>query len=58
MTTTFYHMNQKWLINGKTVEIIGFIYEMGEVVEYQLLIENVKYKCGAKKFENEKKTQI
>lgn len=58
MQTPFYHMNQKWLINGKTVEIIGFIYEMGEVVEYQLLIENVKYKCPAAKFENQEKTQI
>jgi hypothetical protein len=58
MPSPFYHINQRWQINGKTVEIIGFIFECGKVVEYQLLIENVKYKCSANKFENEKKTQI
>jgi len=51
----FYHISQKFIINGKIVEIKGFIYSMGKVVEYILLVNGRYHKVQAEYFEKQKK---
>ena len=51
----FYHISQKFIINGKIVEIKGIIMCMGKDYQYQILVDGKPYTVMADYFAKQKK---
>ncbi len=52
------HREQKFLVNGLTVEIFNFIFSMGRVVALELRIDGIIYPCELDYFMAQEKKEI